>query len=728
MGFEMLFKLVLFSLYIKYSYLEQNLTKTKTNISLLNVSVAENTTMPTILSTQSLLTTTCDVNNSCVINSTLTANVTTTDLPKTTEQTISNSTTGITESPMKTFKFMTHVPTRSKKNICICDLKIQYCDINCCCDKDCSSEDRMVFSHCEEDFHEYDTRFCHYTKHIYVNHTPHELQVSQNGLFCVVANNAPPSYLVQRTNPLESFQEAEFEKAGKYSWPDYVSKNIPEIAEINYVNYTYGKPLWIIRNHHLEHLQFSKSFVVAKCVVTEYVKYLIDVRSTCTHTDVSKDNYLLRANTYFENISIISSPGSLNLSLYKKNNFLENCPRNVCLTIVPEICGKHFEHCIEIKQNFTNNLKTNCYLSIANNELSCINLVRHIKYEFYHNGTEGMIKAKLFLNLVNVTYSLNMNIDFSQTFEVGFRWWNHSLNHSSYLSGNPGYLVGKPVLIASIISVNITNNNTVITNSSVTNNTVYTFEKKLFRNPVDFTSNFMVLPSVNEDGICVLNKHEYTPVEFGFNYYFKCTIKEMIQQKNMSARALCMEVQTLIFKYWSLNNLTNSTLDNKLIGQWGNANTYNVEEWVKTMYEVDLKDILNKTWGKFENDKKTLTCGNITTLLVIEIYHARVDFEDVLNQEKILATTLRFKSYKNITFPVFVNKLNFIFSVKMATQIAFFDITTKKIRKIVDPPSLNIRLPHDFFYPFVKLNNKASIKIACQYLVLVYITVLNIVK
>ena len=34
--------------------------------------------------------------------------------------------------------------------ICTCDLTANGCDVNCCCDKECSSEDRAVFSECED--------------------------------------------------------------------------------------------------------------------------------------------------------------------------------------------------------------------------------------------------------------------------------------------------------------------------------------------------------------------------------------------------------------------------------------------------------------------------------------------------------------------------------------------------------------------------------------------------
>lgn len=360
---------------------------------------------------------------------------------------------------------------------------------------------------------------------------------------------------------------------------------------------------------------------------------------------------------------------------------------------------------------------------MTTNELFCINLVENVKYNFYHNGTTGLKKVDLFLILKSVSFTFPEELEFSQTIEINFIWWNHTLNYSSYLSGNPGYLVGKPILIANIISVNIAINNT---NSTSGNATSYKHQLRLYRSPSAFTENFMVLSQVNSEGVCVLNKHKYTPVEFGYNMYLKCEINDHVLTKNLSAKNICIAIQETIFKYWSLK-ASNNTLGNKLIGQFGNAYIYNVDEWLKPMFKIDLKDILNKTWGEFDRKNKILKCGNITTLLITEFFYARVDFDNVINQEKILATTFEFGVFKNISFSFGGNQI-LNFNIKVGTQVMFYDITTKKMRKLVDPPSLKIRLPHDFFYPFVKIDNSGVKNVFCVIVMLMCLTFVFVVK
>jgi hypothetical protein len=69
------------------------------------------------------------------------------------------------------------------------------------------------------------------------------------------------------------------------------------------------------------------SFFTNDCLIKEDVKYLIDTKNICSHTEVSEENYNLNAAKYFVNMSIIANPRLFNISLHKKvlfgnfNNF-----------------------------------------------------------------------------------------------------------------------------------------------------------------------------------------------------------------------------------------------------------------------------------------------------------------------------------------------------------------------------------------------------------------------
>lgn len=63
------------------------------------------------------------------------------------------------------------------------------CDINCCCDRDCSNEDRAVFSYCHIIQKPVDPRYCFSQQFLYRNNTQYAVVVEQSSLFCIIVDN-----------------------------------------------------------------------------------------------------------------------------------------------------------------------------------------------------------------------------------------------------------------------------------------------------------------------------------------------------------------------------------------------------------------------------------------------------------------------------------------------------------------------------------------------------------
>ena len=78
------------------------------------------------------------------------------------------------------------------KHFCTCNLIDGACDVNCCCDSDCSSDDFKAFSQCKPiQAHNYDRKFC-YTSKLYVENNTQFILDEVN--FCI------PMYLMYRMN------------------------------------------------------------------------------------------------------------------------------------------------------------------------------------------------------------------------------------------------------------------------------------------------------------------------------------------------------------------------------------------------------------------------------------------------------------------------------------------------------------------------------------------------
>lgn len=434
-------------------------------------------------------------------------------------------------------------------------------------------------------------------------------------------------------------------------------------------------------------------------------------------------------------------------------------------------------------------------------------------YNIHHNGTNGIIKVEIFIALANFTHSLKeTNPQFEQQFFVKFYWTNGTFNYNNISlihSGSPGYLIGKPILLAKL------HINETFINNTVTNKTEILVTRNMKRNFSDVQENFIILHK-SQNGICVLNEDVYNSVDFGFNMILKCNIDEKIKiilkldridikdkinetktkikflntkedpgkievsmknevkeilsktdgikkklkkeaiinsnevklnsnevklnsskvelksnevklnsnitkfnsndTKYISASDICKEIQTKILHFWSIR-LENSTV--KVTGNFGNANISKIEDWSEILYEIEPQNLLNMTRGLF-HDNSSLICYNISNSLRISVFHSRVTFEDLLNQEKIIRTVFSFQNLIETKFD-FEND-NVHIKLPIRSEVMFYDITSQIIRKFADPPTFEIKLPYDFFYPFIKVRNSGlDLKSdALQYMFCIY--------
>lgn len=261
---------------------------------------------------------------------------------------------------------------------------------------------------------------------------------------------------------------------------------------------------------------------------------------------------------------------------------------------------------------------------------------------------------------------------FTQDFSVEFLWINHT--RSSVLSGNPGYLVGRPVLIAT--KVLITNNLTVI-------------ERNL---------SFFV--------------------EFGYNVMSK---HHLIMTVPLRQNATCRHIQSAILDTWQVTWRQNHTA---LFGMFGNCSTDDPTNWAQVLYKTPPATLLNSS--KDILTSKTVIC-NLTTLLDVQVFYSRVTLDNgqLRNQNKILSVSYTFAESLNKTFWR-TNNASLEVSLELVVRVSFHDVTAGQTRKYADPPTFDITLPYDFFYPFVKMGNCASNKSHVVVLIFVITNLYNV--
>ncbi|XP_065161329.1 tectonic-3 isoform X2 [Atheta coriaria] len=392
----------------------------------------------------------------------------------------------------------------SNRSDCDCDLRNRFCDINCCCDKDCSLENKQVFSFCQDSINlpRPNSRYCNYMQYIYNNRTLYEEEVHQNSLFCIAKTNLPAHYYKQKKKIILQPLHANIviKESSSYQWSNaqnYEENFLEKNGNLTNHTAVFGDSIYVLKNYsNPQNLELVANFITPDCTTTKPVHYVQNLKTTCRQT-LTEHNSQLFLRYFKSNWTTIASLRFLNISL---QNY-EGCPKNVCIPFNLKQCNLY------TCWNLSNTTTSACTTKM------CTNIVTKVKYTFVHNGTHGIQGADLSLTLENITLPTS-SID--QEYEVKFLWINQTeFNYTNYRSGNPGYQINKPILFAKLITViNATTNST-------TNKTIYQKTQYLKRPALNYIENFLVLPK-NVQGKCLLSPFLYENLNFGYNMLTKC--------------------------------------------------------------------------------------------------------------------------------------------------------------------------------------------------------------
>ncbi|XP_047285492.1 tectonic-1 isoform X5 [Homo sapiens] len=298
--------------------------------------------------------------------------------------------------------------------LCVCDLSPAQCDINCCCDPDCSSVDFSVFSACSVPVVTGDSQFCSQKAVIYsLNFTANPPQrvfelVDQinPSIFCIHITNYKPA--LSFINP-EVPDENNFDTLMKTSdgftlnaesYVSFTTKlDIPTAAK-----YEYGVPL-----------QTSDSFLRFPSSLTS---------SLCTDNNPAGQAYWF--TPVIPALWEAEARGSLEVPDSRKK-----VPITV-QSIVIQSLNKTLT-----RREDTDVLQPT--LVNAGHFSLCVNVVLEVKYSLTYTDAGEVTKADLSFVLGTVS---SVVVPLQQKFEIHFLQEN---TQPVPLSGNPGYVVGLPL-------------------------------------------------------------------------------------------------------------------------------------------------------------------------------------------------------------------------------------------------------------------------------------------
>ncbi|XP_048198921.1 tectonic-1 isoform X4 [Perognathus longimembris pacificus] len=184
------------------------------------------------------------------------------------------------------------VPVTDVASLCVCDLSPAQCDINCCCDPDCSSTDFSVFSTCSVPVVTSDSQFCSHKAAIYsLNFTANPPQrvfklVDQinPSIFCIHITNYKPA--LSFINP-EVPDENTFDRSMKTSsgfmlnTESDVSLRTSQEA-LDTAKYKYGDPIQTSHTSSPSFLWLPSPLSTSLCTDGSPAGFLVNKAVKCT--------------------------------------------------------------------------------------------------------------------------------------------------------------------------------------------------------------------------------------------------------------------------------------------------------------------------------------------------------------------------------------------------------------------------------------------------------------
>jgi tectonic-1/3 len=320
---------------------------------------------------------------------------------------------------------------------------------------------------------------------------------------------------------------------------------------------------------------------------------------------------------------------------------------------------------------------------VHNPELGlCQNVVKEVRYMIYHNGTIGITKVCIYLWLTNITLHRKL----SQKFSVTFHWTKDT--KTFHRSGNPGYIVGRPVMSGKKVT------------------RIFGTEGEIDREGIEIDENpekWLSIAGAKEDGRCDLEgnmgnslRHSVT---FGENRRSSCMV--FVSPSNFTSPSACTALHKTMIQLLSgtkMTNVTSAKEFNLYIATFGDAKVEDTGDWT----QVILESVPSILVISSQNNDWTLVCKGIVTSIHIDIMFANVG--SLANpQAKILGSVFRFGLPHDIIFTC--SSLHCAHEAdeqhfNVVSSVSFVDVTKPATVEFAEPPGYEVKLPHDFFYPF----------------------------
>ncbi|NXF50169.1 TECT1 protein, partial [Oceanites oceanicus] len=530
-------------------------------------------------------------------------------------------------------------PVTDVAKLCVCDLLVAQCDVNCCCDPDCSAADFSLFTTCSVPIVTGDSHLCSQKAAIYsldVEANPPErifklIDQVNPSVFCIHTTNYKQALSLSSPEMptsenfdqlLKQFGSASF-SAEPDSWSMNTDAQNPSDENETY-RYEYGVPIQTADAF----LRLPSPVVSSWCSDANPAGFLVNQATKCIRSvSVEKcGNIQAVSMLFYINSSILAFVLQVNITVQS--------------IVVQSLNG------MRTLLNGSDVLR----LPMILDEL-CINIVLGVTYHITYTDAGEIIEAAASFVLGAINKEA---LSIQQSFEISFTQVN---TKPVPLSGNPGYVVGLPVR-AGFRPQGYPFPIEILFAALVLNTNKY--------------SQLTILQSTsNQD--CLAAQGARTPILFGYNMISGCKLR-------ITAAMKCQPLtQTLL-------DLLKGQSFPEYVASFGNSQAQDVLDWVPITHLHISEQRIHNTFQS--------SC-QIPVSLEMEVKWTK--YGSLVNPQArivnvtatITTTTLKqLPSGRERTIPI-------------TSSVVFTDISSPAEPGYKAWPTINAKLPFDFFFPFV---------------------------
>ncbi|KMQ88675.1 b9 domain-containing protein, partial [Lasius niger] len=346
------------------------------------------------------------------------------------------------------------------------------------------------------------------------------------------------------------------------------------------------------------------------------------------------------------------------------------------------ICS--FRKTLRYLENWKGMSKTRIGSSFCMNS-TCTNIVKGLKYIIAHNGSTGISNIDAYFDIGDTSHA------FYQYFEVQYHWIDANKTKAFARSGNPGYIMGKPIIFGI---------------SRVNKSDEISFNK---------TDGVLTLPLAGKNGECDrINRHI---IAFGEDVKLRCSARLLI--KNFTALS-CMKLQNLTMRLLMKDSLLNASQRySAYVSKLGNVAKKDTSDWLRIVFDRIPQSVVTA-----HIIGKRILCSGLLTSMHLDVLYSKLPEPKTLTNYKILGIGITFGKEEDISWSKCAPKnCTDILHIDIISHVNFYDVSKPSRYHFVGGPNLDITLPYDFFYPF--LNGSKEIEMLNIFVLLIMYVALH---